>query len=182
MYTWRYLCQPEWRQTIKILIMWPTLVLLVILFFFKKISSHEYFYDSSFYALENDESNYNLNTSNEKNLGNGIRSRLVTAENYKKRSNRFCKKASNSGKYLSLKEAKDECNKRVDCIAIQDGKCDNKGTFKICSGNNPMSTKMSSKGTCIFLKKGIQFIGYLCYNVWSITLNNLVLNVVLHCR
>ena len=141
------------------------LELFVSLFFFQKISSHEYFYDGSIFALENDESLFNLNTNNEKNLGNGIRSRLVTTENYKKLSNRFCKKASKSGKYLSLKEAKDECNKRVDCIAIQDGKCDNKGTFKICSGNNPMSTKMSSKGTCIFLKKGIQFIGYLCYTL-----------------
>ena len=139
--------------------------LFVTLFFFQKISSHEYFYDGSIFASENDESLYNLNTNNDNNLGNEIRSRLITTENYKKLSNRFCKKSSKSGKYLSLKEAKNNCNQKVDCIAIQDGKCDNKGTFKICSGNNPMSTKMSSKGTCIFLKKGIQFIGFLCYTI-----------------
>ena len=137
------------------------LELFVILFFFKKISSHEYFYDSSIFALENDESLDNLNTNNENILGTEIRSRLVTTENYKKLISRFCKKASKSGKYHSLTEAKDDCNKKVDCIAIQDGKCDNKGTFKICRGNNPLSRKMSSKGTCIFLKEGIQFVGYL---------------------
>ena len=137
------------------------LELFVTLFFFKKISSHEYFYDGSIFASEYDESLFNLNTNNEKNLGNEIKSRLVATENYRKRSNRFCKKASKSGKYLSLKEAKDDCNKKSDCIAIQDGKCDNKGTFKICSGNRPLSTKMSSKGTCVFLKEGIQFVEYL---------------------
>ena len=141
------------------------LELFVAMYFFKEISSQEYFYDSSIFALENEESLLDLNSDNENNMGNTIKGRLITTENYKKLSKRFCKKASKSGKYLSLKEAKDDCNKMVDCIAIQDGKCDNKDTFKICSGNNPMSTKMSSKGTCIFLKKGIQFIGYLCYTL-----------------
>ena len=141
------------------------LELFVTLLFLKEISLHEYFYDSSISALENDESLYTPNSDTENDFGNAIRGRLITAENYQKRVNRFCKKASKSGKYRSLKEAKDACNKKVDCIAVQDGKCDNKGTFKICSGNNPMSTKSSSKGTCIFLKKGIQFIRYLCYTL-----------------
>ena len=139
------------------------LELFVTLLFLKEISLHEYFYDNSIFALENDESLYNPNSDNENDFGNTIRGRLITAESYQKSINRFCKKASKSGKYRSLKEAKDACNEKVDCIAVQDGKCDNKGTFKICRGNNPLSRKMSSKGTCIFLKKGIQFIGYLCY-------------------
>ena len=137
------------------------LELFVTLLFLKEISLHEYFYDSSIFVLENDESLYNPNPDNENDFGNTIRSRLVTAENYQKSINRFCKKASKSGKYRSLKEAKDACNKNVDCIAVQDGKCDNKGTFKICSGNSPLSTKMSSKGTCVFLKEGTQFVEYL---------------------
>ena len=142
----------------------PLLILELVatLYFFKEILSQEYFYDSSIFTLENEESLHNLSSDNENNLSNTIRGRLITAENYQKRINRFCKKASKSGKYRSLKEAKDACNKNVDCIAVQDGKCDNKGTFKICSGNNPVSTKTSSKGTCIFLKKGIQFIRCLC--------------------
>ena len=135
--------------------------LFVALYFFKEISSQEYFYDSSIFALENDESLYNPNSDNENDFGNTIRGRLITAESYQKSINRFCKKASKSGKYRSLKEAKDDCNKKVDCLAIQDGKCDNKGTFKICSGNSPLSTKMSSKGTCVFLKEGTQFVEYL---------------------
>ena len=140
----------------------PLLILELVatLYFFKEILSQEYFYDSSIFDLENEESLHNINSDNENNLSNTIKGRLITTENYKKLSKRFCKKASKSGKYISLKEAKDACNKKVDCIAIQDGKCDNKGTFKICSGNNPISKKTSSKGTCIFLKKGIQFVGY----------------------
>ena len=137
------------------------LELFVAMNFFKEISSQEYFYDSSLMDLDNQESLHNINSDNENNLSNTIKGRLITTENYKKIDKRFCKKASKSGKYLSLKEAKDDCNKMVDCIAIQDGKCDNKGTFKICRGNNPLSRKMSSKGTCIFLKEGIQFVGYL---------------------
>ena len=146
------------------------LELFVALYFFKEISSQEYFYDSSHFDLKNDESLYNPNSDNENDFGNTIRGRLITAEGYQKSINRFCKKASKSGKYRSLKEAKDACNKKVDCIAVQDGKCDNKGTFKICSGNNPVSTKTSSKGTCIFLKKGIQFIRFICITLGFNTL------------
>ena len=68
------------------------------------------------------------------------------------KENLFCKKAGRGKKYSSLKQAQNKCKQKISCLAVQDRRCDGKGSFVLCFGVENISKAAGSLNTCIYKK------------------------------
>ena len=68
---------------------------------------------------------------------------------YTKEKARYCE-TEKYGNYYTLESAKKACEDELNCVAVVDDACDNKGTFWLCPSTGKISS--SEYGSCVYVK------------------------------